>query len=53
MAAATTVAVTTVAVTTAAVTTAAVASEAEAATSMKDVFRVVLISMKKPSSVPT
>ena len=46
MVAATTVAATTVAATT------AVASEAEAATSMKGVFRVVLISMKKPSSVP-
>ena len=53
MAAATTVAATTAAATTVAVTTVAVASEAEAATSMKDVFRVVLISMKKPSSVPT
>ena len=49
---ATTAVATTAAATTAVATTAAVASEAEAATSMKDVFQVVLISMKKPSSVP-
>jgi hypothetical protein len=41
------------AVATTAVATTVVVSAAEAATSTKDVFRVVLISMKKPSFVPT